>query len=174
MESEAFYSLKARKWDGSEVDFESFRGCALIIANVASSCKLAESNYKSLANLLSKFYKKGLRILLFPCNQYFNQESKPIEEIHEEVSNKYSDKFEIFDKVDVFGGKTHPVFKHLINTKNGGGMLGNFIKWNFTKFLIDRRGRVVKRFGPTSVVEEDDECLLSSIEEDGKEAVPQG
>lgn len=171
MESESFYSLSAQKWDGSKVDLETFKGCVLIIVNVASSCKLAESNYKSFVKLLSKFYKKGLRILLFPCNQYLKQESKPIEEIREDIAKKYSDKFEIFDKIDVFGEEIYPVFKHLINTENGKGTFGNFIKWNFTKFLIDRQGHVVKRLGPTSVVKEDDKCLLNSIDDDGREAM---
>ncbi|KMV66564.1 glutathione peroxidase [Encephalitozoon cuniculi EcunIII-L] len=165
MESEAFYGLSARGWDGSEVSLGSFRGCVIMIANVASSCKFAESNYKSFAGLLDKFYRKGLRILLFPCNQYLGQESRPIEEIREEVSKKYSDRFVVFDKVDVFGKGAHPVFRHLVNTKNGKGRLGNFIKWNFTKFLVDRKGCVVKRFGPSDIVKEDDENLLRSIED---------
>lgn len=165
-ESEAFYNLSAHMWNGEKVDFEAFRGCVLLIANVASSCKFAKSNYKSFVELLEKYFKKGLRILLFPCNQYLGQEPGEVEEIWNEVSEKYSDKLELFEKVNAFGKDIHPVFKHLIATENGRGTLGNFIKWNFTKFLVDRTGRVVKRFGPSEIVKEDDEDLVRSIEKE--------
>ncbi|ADM11038.1 glutathione peroxidase [Encephalitozoon intestinalis ATCC 50506] len=172
LESQTFYNLSARGWNGEEVNFSVFRGCVLIIVNVASSCKLAEGNYKSFVGLLEKFYKKNLRILLFPCNQYLGQEPKPIERIHREVSEKYSDKFEVMDKVEVFGENAHPVFKHLTSTKNGKGTFGNFIKWNFTKFLVDRSGHVVKRFGPSNIIKEDEECLLNIIGDEGEEQSP--
>lgn len=161
-ESRKFYELEAVDYNGETISFSRFRKCVLIVVNVASLCGFADRNYGNLAELLKLYYNKGLRVLVFPCNQYLNQEPKPIHEIRKKVL-EYSDKFTVFDKVDVCGGKIHPVFKHL--TKYGPGFLGSYIKWNFTKFLIGPDGKVVKRLGPNSVFSKDDEDLLRCMKE---------
>ncbi|KAH9412066.1 glutathione peroxidase [Ordospora pajunii] len=176
-ESQMFYNLSGTDWSGNEVNFSAFEGCVLLIVNVASDCKFASMNYKNLTKLLKRYYEKGLRILLFPCNQYGNQEPKSIEEIHgvvngylrgdesENDAGNGDERFELFDKVDVKGKNQHEVFKHLTNAKNGKMM--SFITpimWNFTKFLVDRSGNVVKRFLTFRTVDMEDKDLLRCID----------
>ena len=183
-ESADFYKLSATKWNGDKVDFSAFKGFVLLIVNVASKCKLAPKNYENFAKLLERYYDKGLRILFFPCNQYLSQEPEDINEIHDKVidylkgdnnerdlnnnnkkdSGNSNERFELFDKVDVFGDNKHEVFKHLTKTKNGKGIFNlSFIKWNFEKFLVDRSGRVVKRISPYNTIDMENKHLLNCI-----------
>lgn len=162
-ESRKFYALSAVDASGRTVQFNEFRGHPLIIVNVATLCGLATSNYENLAGLLRKYHGKGLRILVFPCNQYLGQEPGTMEEI-EQNAVCFSDMFVLFSKVDVFGKNIHPVFRHL--TEHSSGLFGSFIKWNFTKFLVSRAGEVVKRISPRSVVGEDDRDLVECVEGD--------
>ncbi|KAM0671561.1 glutathione peroxidase [Ordospora colligata] len=175
-ESAAFYKLSATKWNGDKIDFSAFEGFVLLIINVASKCKLAPKNYENFAMLLERYYDKGLRILLFPCNQYLSQEPEDINKIHDKVFdylkgdnnekdlNNNNERFELFDKVDVYGDNKHEVFNHLTKTKNGKGIFNlNFIKWNFEKFLVDRSGKVVKRISPYNTIDVDDKYLLNCI-----------
>ncbi|KAF9762218.1 putative phospholipid hydroperoxide glutathione peroxidase [Nosema granulosis] len=149
LEQEEFYNLKANDFQGNEVEFSYFRGSPLLIANVASTCGLAKNNYESFADLFVMYYKKGLRVLLFPCSQYLGQEYEDLSKIYEFIS-RFSDKFILFDKVAVFGKDIHPVFAHLV--KYSSGFCGSFIKWNFTKFLINEDGIIIKRYGPNELV----------------------
>lgn len=155
-EQEEFYKLKANDYKGEEIDFSYFRGTPLLIANVASTCGLAKNNYESFADLLVMYYKKGFRVLLFPCGQYLNQELEDVTKIRDFIST-FSDKFILFDKVNVFGKNIHPVFDHLV--KYSSGFCGSFIKWNFTKFLINEDGKIIKRYGPNELITTGDKYM---------------
>ncbi|ESN98543.1 hypothetical protein HELRODRAFT_192974 [Helobdella robusta] len=110
---------------------------------------LTEKNYKQLQALYDEFScSKGLKILGFPCNQFGGQEPWPEAEIKKFVTENYGVTFDMFAKIDVNGGKAHPLFQFLKSKQ--GGTLGDFIKWNFTKFLIDKNGEPVKRYSPTT------------------------
>ncbi|KAH3721166.1 hypothetical protein DPMN_064083 [Dreissena polymorpha] len=109
---------------------------------------MTDSNYTQLAKLHAKYAEeKGLRILVFPCNQFGGQEPWPEPKI-KEFTQKYSTGFELFSKINVNGGDTHPLYSYL--KKKAGGTLGDFIKWNFTKFLVDKNGIPVKRYAPNT------------------------
>lgn len=119
-----------------------------MIVNVASQCGMANSNYTELSQLYEKYKQKGLEILAFPCNQFGAQEPGSNEQIKEFVCTRFKAEFPIFDKVDVNGDKTAPLYKHLKSRK--GGLLGDSIKWNFSKFLVDKEGKVVDRYAPAT------------------------
>lgn len=132
------------------------------MVNTASECGFARRTYPELASLLDKFKEKGLKVALFPCNQFRNQEPNEIGEIKQSVM-KYSGDFILFDKVDVKGEKMHPVYAYLCRKKTG--WFGSTIKWNFTKFLVSRRGEIVKRYGPMESISEntiEDLCAETS------------
>jgi glutathione peroxidase-family protein len=159
-EAEEFYELEAKDADGRAVKFSAFKGHPLIIVNVASLCGLADRNYSNLAGLLKAYHRGGLRVLLFPCNQYLRQEPGTIAEI-KRLAGGYSTNFIIFDKVNVIGKEIHPVFNHLVN--HSTGTLGSHIKWNFTKFVVNKDGLIVKRVGPTDLIKEDDKVLVECM-----------
>jgi len=142
------YDFTAKDIKGNEVPLEKYKGHVCIITNVASQCGLTNSNYTELNELYDQFGdSKGLRILAFPCNQFGNEESGTNDQICEFVAKK-NVKFDMFDKINVNGKDTHPLWKFLKHKQ--GGVLGDFIKWNFTKFIIDKEGQVVERHGPTT------------------------
>lgn len=122
-----------------------FKGKVLLVVNVASKCGYTSVNYDQLGKMLDKHYDDGLRVLLFPCNQFAFQESGSPEQIKGFVCER-NPKFELFEKIDVNGSNTHPLFKYLKDSC--AGFLTNTVKWNFTKFLIDRDGRPIERYGP--------------------------
>lgn len=168
-ESTKFYELTATDSQGNTVEFSTFRGLVLIIANVASLCSLTKRNYVNLAEVLEEHYDSGLRVLLFPCNQFKNQEPGEIDKIREKVET-YSDKFILFDKVDVHGENMHPVFEHL--TKYKPRKLWGAVEWNFTKFLVDASGHTVERFLPTTTISKDNKTLVECMKgvKTGKES----
>ncbi|KAG8327349.1 probable phospholipid hydroperoxide glutathione peroxidase isoform X3 [Homalodisca vitripennis] len=152
------YDFRVNDSKGEEVSLAKYRGHVLVIVNVASQCGLTRDNYKELVELDEKYREsKGLRILAFPCNQFGGQEPGSNEEICTFVS-KFNAKFDFFDKVDVNGDNAHPLWKFLKDKK--GGTLGSAIKWNFTKFIVDKNGQVVERFAPTTSPHK----LVSSLE----------
>jgi glutathione peroxidase len=155
-----FYLLKATAIDGEEISMENYRGKVVLIVNTASKCGLTP-HYEGLEKLHKQYSGKGLAVLGFPCNQFSNQEPGTNEDIAAFCSLNYGVSFQMFSKIDVNGENTHPVFKFLKSEKSG--MMGDDIKWNFTKFLLDRNGNVVKRYAPTTKPEsimEDIEKLL--------------
>ncbi|CAB4062463.1 GPX4 [Lepeophtheirus salmonis] len=128
---ENIYGFKAQDIDGNEVSMEKYKDHVCII----------------LVELFKKYSEtEGLRILGFPCNQFGNQEPGTNAEI-KEFAAKYGVEFDMFAKIDVNGGNAHPLFNYL--KEKQGGTLGNFIKWNFTKFVVDKKGVPVARFAPT-------------------------
>ena len=119
----------------------------LLIANTASKCGFTPQ-YKELEELHKKYKDQGLKVLAFPCNQFGKQEPGSNEEIKNFCEINYGVTFDVFEKVDVNGENTHPVFKYL--KEQTGGILGKSIKWNFTKFLVDKNGNVIDRYAPTT------------------------
>lgn len=133
---------------GNDVDLSTYKGKVLLIVNVASQCGLTNSNYTELSQLYEKYKEKDFEILAFPCNQFGGQEPGTNEEIVEFACTRFKAEYPIFDKVDVNGENAAPVYKFLKSTK--GGLFGDGIKWNFSKFLVDKDGKVVDRYAPTT------------------------
>lgn len=134
--------------DGNEVALSKFKGKVLLIVNVASKCGMTSSNYPELADVYEKYKAQGFEILAFPCNQFGGQEPGSNSEIKQFATTKYKAEFPIFDKIDVNGPNTAPVYEFL--KKNSGGLLGDLIKWNFEKFLVDKNGSVIQRYEPNT------------------------
>ena len=131
---------------GKPVPLDRYKGELLLIVNVASQCGFTPQ-YKGLEALYEKFHGKGLEVLGFPCNQFGAQEPGDEKAIEQFCEINYGVTFPLFAKVDVNGDDASPLFKHLKSAKKG--ILGSeAIKWNFTKFLVDREGNVVERFAP--------------------------
>ncbi|KAL2342764.1 hypothetical protein Fmac_004049 [Flemingia macrophylla] len=133
---------------GNDVNLGDYKGKVLLIVNVASQCGLTNSNYTELSQLYEKYKQKGLEILAFPCNQFGAQEPGSNEEIQQFACTRFKAEFPIYDKVDVNGDNTAPLYKYLKSSK--GGLFGDGIKWNFSKFLVDKEGNVVDRYAPTT------------------------
>ncbi|EJW76265.1 glutathione peroxidase, partial [Wuchereria bancrofti] len=119
----------------------------VLIVNVASQCGLTHSNYAQLKNLQDKYKEQGLAIAAFPCNQFASQEPGNEEEIKRFVKETFNFEPDLYAKINVNGPEEHPLYTFLKNQR--GGTLIDAIKWNFTKFLINRRGKVVERYAPT-------------------------
>ena len=147
---QTIYDFKALTSRGKEVDFAQFRGKVLLIVNTATGCGFTPQ-YEGLQKLYDKYQGEGFEILDFPCNQFGNQAPGTDAEIGQFCSLNYNTTFPRFAKVDVNGKNEIPLFAYL--KKEKGGMIGSNIKWNFTKFLVDRNGKVVERFAPTVIPE---------------------
>ena len=141
------YDFTARDIDGNERSLSDYRGKVLLIVNTASQCGFTYQ-YKGLEDLHRKYAPQGVEVLGFPCNQFGKQEPGDAAEIKNFCSLTYDVTFPMFAKIDVNGPNAHPLYRHLEIEKRG--FLGTKnIKWNFTKFLIDREGKVIGRFAPT-------------------------
>jgi glutathione peroxidase len=141
------YDFSARSLAGEQVALKRFEGQVLLIVNTASACGFTPQ-YKGLEELHQKLSPRGFAVLGFPCNQFGNQEPGDASQIEQFCAGNYAITFPMFAKIDVNGAHAHPLFKYLKNEKFG--LLGPSIKWNFTKFLVDRSGRVVARHAPTA------------------------
>ena len=140
------YDINARTIDGRTQSLSEFRGQVLLIVNVASQCGYTPQ-YAGLEALYREFKDRGFAVLGFPCNQFGGQEPGSETEISAFCSTTYDATFPLFAKVDVNGPTAHPLFRLLKSERKG--LLGTgSIKWNFTKFLVDRQGQVVKRYAP--------------------------
>jgi|UniRef100_K3WJ92 glutathione peroxidase len=142
----SIYELKDTDISGTEITFDKYKGKVLLVVNVSSNCGLTPTNYPELTALDEKYRDQGLVILAFPCNQFGSQEPGTNEEIVEFVK-QYNAQYQFFEKADVNGPHARPVFAYL--KAKLPGTFGNYIKWNFTKFLVDRNGQPFKRFAPT-------------------------
>lgn len=147
------YDFKVKSSDGQEVDLSQYKGKVLLIVNTATGCGFTPQ-YDGLQDLYEKYKDKGLEILDFPCNQFGNQAPGTEEEIVSFCQSRYGVTFPQFAKIEVNGENEAPLYKYLKSQK--GGFMGNKIKWNFTKFLVDRDGKVVDRFGSTVTPEKID------------------
>ena len=155
-----FYDFKAKKINGQEVEMKDYEGKVVLIVNTASKCGFTPQ-FAELENLYKEYKDSGLEILGFPCNQFAKQDSGSNEEIHSFCQLNYGVSFNMFEKIEGNGKNAHPLYRFLKDQQ--GGIMGSDIKWNFTKFLIDRDGNVVKRYAPIvkpSKIESDIKDLL--------------
>ncbi len=141
----AFYDLEAKSLQGKPVKMDNYKGKVVLVVNTASKCGLTPQ-YEGLEKLYTKYKDDGLVVLGFPCNQFGAQEPGGANDIQEFCQVNYGVSFPIMEKIDVNGTNTHPVFKYLKSKL--GGFLGSGIKWNFTKFIIDKNGKPIERFSP--------------------------
>lgn len=168
----SIYPFRANLSNGTEVSLEQYKGNVLLIVNTASKCGLTVQ-YEGLEKLYQAHKDQGFTILAFPCNQFGGQEPGTDEEIQTFCSTNYNVTFPLFQKIEVNGDNAHPLYKYLkeqapteaaldedsrlykhLSANAPQNLEGSTIKWNFTKFLVDQNGNVVKRFAPTAVPEE--------------------
>jgi glutathione peroxidase len=170
------HGFQAKTIDGQSIGLDAFSGKLLLIVNVASKCGLTPQ-YEGLEALYRKYRSQGLEILGFPCDQFGNQEPGSEAEIQEFCSLNYGVSFPLFSKIDVNGGGAHPLYRYLrhqqpapVESKDIAGnplyeylssklpelLQGDAVRWNFTKFLVGRDGKVLKRFNPTVTPEQID------------------
>ncbi len=140
-----FYDFKAVTLQGKETGMDAYKGKVVVVVNTASKCGLTPQ-YEGLEKLYRDYKDKGLVILGFPCNQFANQEPGSEKEIAEGCLINYGVSFPMFSKVNVNGTEAHPIYKYL--KKELRGFPGSELKWNFTKFIIDRNGKPYKRVSP--------------------------
>lgn len=145
MAKQEFYAFEAPNIQNKTIPMERYQGKAIVVVNTASKCGLTPQ-YEGLENLYRKYQEQGLVVLGFPCNQFGKQEPGSADDIQEFCQVNYGVSFPMFSKIDVNGKNAHPIFRYLKSEL--GGILGSRIKWNFTKFLLDKNGKPVRRFGP--------------------------
>ncbi len=160
---DSVYEFSATTIAGKDIDLSDYRGKVLLIVNTASKCGFTPQ-YKGLQALYSEYKDRGLEILGFPCNQFQNQEPGSEMQIMEFCELNYGVSFPMFGKIDVNGTNAHPLFRYL--TGQLPGLMGSkAIKWNFTKFLIDREGKPVKRFGPATAPEKMSKDIVALLKQ---------
>lgn len=146
------YEISANRLDGSPASLADYKGKVLLIVNTASECGFTPQ-YAGLQTVYEKYKDQGLEVLGFPCNQFGGQEPGDADQIGAFCEKNFGVQFPMFEKIDVNGDSAHPLYQYL--KKHAKGLLGTeAIKWNFTKFLVDREGNVVDRFAPTTKPEE--------------------
>ncbi|WP_024545656.1 glutathione peroxidase [Picosynechococcus sp. NKBG15041c] len=149
--SAPIYDFSATTIDGKSVSLETYKGKVLLIVNTASQCGFTPQ-YKGLQGLHEQYADKGLAVLGFPCNQFGQQEPGNADQIQTFCETTFGVSFPLFEKIEVNGGNAHPLYQYL--TETAPGIFGTKnVKWNFTKFLVDRNGKVVKRYPPTATPE---------------------
>lgn len=148
------YDYRVKDKQGEEVSIKDYEGKVLLIVNTATGCGFTPQ-FDGLQDLYEKYREQGFEILDFPCNQFGNQAPGSDEEIMDFCNSRYGITFPQFAKIDVNGENEEPLFTYLKSQKSG--LIGSRIKWNFTKFLVDRSGKVVGRYAPTTTPEALDE-----------------
>ena len=162
METE-FYNLSVKTPKGENLEMKKFKGKVVLIVNTATKCGLAPQ-FDGLEQLHQKYKDKGLVVIGFPCEQFMKQEPETNETMEEVCKINHGVTFQLTEKINVNGKDEHPVFTYLKNKK--GGCFGNNIKWNFTKFLVDKNGNVIERYAPTykpKKIENDIKRLLNNL-----------
>lgn len=157
----SIYDFSVKNIDGKEVSLNQYKGKVLLIVNVASYCGYTKQ-YSGLENLYEKYKGKGFEILGFPCNQFGQQEPGTNEEIKQFCSTNYSVKFPLFDKIEVNGEHTNPLYVYL-KAQAPGTLESSDIKWNFTKFLVDKDGKVLDRYVSQTTPEELDSIIAKMV-----------
>jgi len=143
----SLYDIPLRSLRGEPTSLAEHKGKALLVVNVASKCGLTPQ-YTGLEALHEQYGPRGFAVLGFPCNQFGGLEPGSPDEIETFCSTNYDVTFPLFEKIDVNGAKAHPLYEYL--KRQQSGLLGASIKWNFTKFLVDRAGQVIARYAPTA------------------------
>lgn len=156
------YQFEAELLEGENKAFADYQGKVLLIVNTASKCGFTPQ-FAGLEKLYEKYQAQGFEVLGFPCNQFGGQDPASNEKIGEFCQRNYGVSFPMFAKVDVKGPDAHVIFRYLTN--NSKGILGNGIKWNFTKFLINKQGQVINRYAPTTKPEELAEDIEKALAE---------
>jgi glutathione peroxidase len=156
-----FYQLSATRLDGKLIPMADYAGKVVLVVNTASQCGFTPQ-YAGLETLYKQYAAQGLVVLGFPCNQFGKQEPGDADDIARTCHINYGVTFPIFEKVEVNGTAAHPVFRYLKNALPG--MPGERIKWNFTKFLIGRDGKPLKRFAPYTTPEKMEAAILAALE----------
>ena len=148
MASETIYSFSAKDIKGQEVSMDDYRGKVLLIVNTASKCGFTPQ-FEGLQSLHDELGERGFEVLGFPCNQFMNQDPGNDDAISQFCSLNYGVSFPMFAKIEVNGDGTHPLFRFL--KREAKGLMGSEkVKWNFTNFLVNRDGQVVRRYAPTA------------------------
>lgn len=155
-----FYTLEARKPSGETIAMSNYKDKLILIVNTATKCGLTPQ-FEGLEKLHQSYNDKGLVILGFPCNQFAGQEPETNASIEQSCLINHGVTFQLTEKVEVNGKNTHPVFEFLKKEKSG--FLFSNIKWNFTKFLIDKEGKVLKRYAPTTTPDKIEADILNLI-----------
>ncbi|KAA5927796.1 glutathione peroxidase [Pantoea sp. Bo_2] len=155
-----FYQLSATSLNGQPIPMADYAGKVVLVVNTASHCGFTPQ-YAGLETLYKKYAAQGLVILGFPCNQFGKQEPGSADDIAQTCHINYGVSFPVSVKVDVNGTATHPIFRYL--KAELPGVLGGHIKWNFTKFLIGRDGKPIKRFAPTTKPEKMEAAILAAL-----------
>ncbi|ETA74132.1 glutathione peroxidase [Ligilactobacillus equi] len=144
------YDFEVQDWQGKTVSLDAYRGQVMLIVNTATGCGFTPQ-YEGLENMYQEFKDQGFVVLDFPCNQFGHQAPGSSEEIKDFCSFKYHTTFPQFAKIEVNGPHEAPLYTFLKDQAHG--ILSGKIKWNFTKFLVDRQGKVIKRYAPTDTPE---------------------
>ncbi|MDE2622112.1 MAG: glutathione peroxidase [Betaproteobacteria bacterium] len=156
-----FFDFSARALSGEAIDFSRYRGKVVLVVNTASQCGFTPQ-YAGLEALYRRYQPRGFEVLGFPCNQFGGQEPGDAEEISGFCQANFGVTFPMFEKIDVNGEQASPVYRWL--TENAPGVLGTkAVKWNFTKFLVNTQGQVIRRYAPQATpesLEQDIEALL--------------
>jgi len=155
------YDFDVKSIDGESLSMSRYKGKVLLIVNVASKCGFTPQ-YEGLEKLYKEHKDKGFMVLGFPSNQFMSQEPGTEKEIKFFCQKTYDVDFDMFAKIDVNGENAHPLYKFL-KKEQGGFLWMDGIKWNFTKFLVDREGRVIKRYGSSTKPQEIEEDILSLL-----------
>ena len=155
-----FYNFNSNTPSGKKVEMIQYKGKVVLVVNTATKCGLAPQ-FDGLEKLHQQYKDKGFVVLGFPCDQFLNQEPETNETVVEACRINHGVTFQLFEKINVNGDETHPIYKYLKSEL--GGWFGSKIKWNFTKFLIDKNGNPVKRFSPTTKPEKLEADILNLL-----------
>lgn len=157
------YDFNVSTIDGNATTLEKYKGKVMLIVNVASNCGFTPQ-YAGLETLYKKYENEGLAILGFPCNQFLSQEPEDEGKIKIFCTSTYDVTFDMFSKIEVNGDNTHPLYVYL--KEEAKGMLGiNSIKWNFTKFLVNRSGEVLERYAPSTTPKDIEKDIVALLKE---------
>ena len=154
------YEYQVKDCRGNIVDIKAYKGKVMLIVNTATGCGFTPQ-YEGLQKLYDKYKAQGFEVLDFPCNQFGNQAPGTNEEISGFCQLKYGTTFPTFGKIEVNGEKEEPLYRYLKSQQKG--VIGRNIKWNFTKFLVNKKGNVVERFSPTTTPEQIEESIKNLL-----------
>jgi len=157
----SIYDFHAKDIDGKDLTLDKYKGEVVIIVNVACQCGFTQKSYTQLQALYEKYQTDGLRIACFPSNEFGGQEPLPEPEIKKYVEETFHVTFDMYSKINVNGDGAHPLFKYLKSKQHG--TLGDWIKWNFSKFLIDRQGQPISRYSPMQAPNDFEDDIVKAL-----------